>query len=231
MHCAQGDKRLVLFFQFFHLTHFWCLFHSCLISESPNILDLLIQGHFCRIKKYAQVATVDTDDPYAGPQAPSRSRGNRRPLAPRLSATSLGGAALARAAAQRRHRRRWSDPSPAPEADEHATNFVNLFFSYNLPVPQDNFIDFLQRASAYAPQFVDPVDLEECCSAVVWVDAFLESKSDPNEWGSLPDPMQQTLLGLHPMPRHSRSAPSSSHRGRRNAPPSTKWERLALDIP
>ena len=49
---------MVHFFQFFHLTHFWCLFHSCLISESPNILDLLIQGHFCRIKKFAQAAAV-----------------------------------------------------------------------------------------------------------------------------------------------------------------------------
>ena len=29
-----------------------------MISESPNILDLLIQGHFCRIKKSAQVAAV-----------------------------------------------------------------------------------------------------------------------------------------------------------------------------
>ena len=52
MKISLWQVLLVHFFQFFHLAHFWCLFHSCLISE------LLIQGHFFRIKKSAQVAAV-----------------------------------------------------------------------------------------------------------------------------------------------------------------------------
>ena len=161
----------------------------------------------------ADAAAPEADDAAEGPQGPPRSRGGRRPRQP--PAPPPDRAAVHGHGAPPARRRRQGSRRPDDPDDGQASNFVDRCFAWSLSLPQDNFIDALERVGAEAPRFLDPADLEERCAAVAWMNAFLDSGGDPDDWGSLPEHMRRTMLALYPVPRPVAGGA-----------PASRWQRL-----
>lgn len=159
----------------------------------------------------------DVADLEAGPFV--RSSVSLRPSsawlpAPRLPVSSQGG--LATTPVDVQHRRRRCGPPLDPVM---LTVFFDLCSAHKLPVPDSDHLDTLRQAGTHYPDSLEYANLKELCAALVWVNTFLESNHDLNEWSSLPVHMQKTLLSLYRVPPQ-----------RPLGPLMTDWERLAESI-